>query len=180
MTATAANRERSDSLAAFYATQNPRVEAVVRYRGRSADHAVIDDACAAAWLALVRRPDITLDHHGTAWLKLIATRAAWRLMAREEEVRAGVFLTNRDRLGRDRRPRHPRRRPGRQHHQPRDPARTRPEVRRSNRARRDLFLHAAGHTYGEIAELTGSTHTAVNRPITEGRARLRPVAANPR
>jgi DNA-directed RNA polymerase specialized sigma24 family protein len=41
------------------------------------------------------------------------------------------------------------------------------------RERRDLFLQALGYRYREIAAATGSTYTAVNRRITEGRARLR-------
>jgi DNA-directed RNA polymerase specialized sigma24 family protein len=38
------------------------------------------------------------------------------------------------------------------------------------RERRDLILSAGGFKYPEIAGLTGSTYTAVNRRITEGRA----------
>jgi DNA-directed RNA polymerase specialized sigma24 family protein len=44
------------------------------------------------------------------------------------------------------------------------------------RERRDLLLHAAGYRYDEIAEMTGSTYTAVNRRLTEGRAHLRDLA----
>ncbi|HEY4278976.1 MAG TPA: sigma factor-like helix-turn-helix DNA-binding protein [Conexibacter sp.] len=40
------------------------------------------------------------------------------------------------------------------------------------RERRDLLLQAAGYRYAEIAVLTGSTYTAVNRRLTEGRRRL--------
>ncbi len=43
------------------------------------------------------------------------------------------------------------------------------------REREALWLHGLGHSYNEIAELTGSRYTAVNRRITEGRARLRDV-----
>ena len=38
---------------------------------------------------------------------------------------------------------------------------------------RDLFLQACGYRYGEIAALTGSTYTGVNRRLAEGRAELR-------
>jgi DNA-directed RNA polymerase specialized sigma24 family protein len=41
------------------------------------------------------------------------------------------------------------------------------------RERRDLLRLAAGYRYREIAAATGSSHTAVNRRNTEGRARLR-------
>lgn len=39
--------------------------------------------------------------------------------------------------------------------------------------RRALFLQAGGYRYHEIADLTGSTYTAVNRRLSEGRAHLR-------
>jgi DNA-directed RNA polymerase specialized sigma24 family protein len=42
-----------------------------------------------------------------------------------------------------------------------------------SRERRDLFLLAGGFRYVEIATLTGSTYSAVNRRLAEGRARLR-------
>lgn len=39
--------------------------------------------------------------------------------------------------------------------------------------RRALALLALGYTYAEIGELTGWTHTKINRCLAEGRARLR-------
>lgn len=176
MTATAPNRERRALLDAFYAKYHHNVHAVVRYRARPADDAIIDDACAIAWLKLVGRPDIDLDARGVAWLKLTATREAWRCMDRNGEILAGVFLTNPD---------HP--------DEIADPAtldgdpvaaavnhetqRERVELFAALKPneRRDLLLAAAGYTYTEIARRTGSTYTAVNRRITEGSARLRPV-----
>ena len=41
------------------------------------------------------------------------------------------------------------------------------------REREALYLHGLGHSYHEIAKLTDSTYTAVNRRITEGHAALR-------
>jgi DNA-directed RNA polymerase specialized sigma24 family protein len=41
------------------------------------------------------------------------------------------------------------------------------------RERRDLYLQALGYRYSEIAAATGSSYTAVNRRLSEGRARLR-------
>jgi len=173
MSALAANGDRRDAVAAFYAAQHSRVEATVRYRARRADEAIVADACAIAWLALVRRADITLDDRGAAWLKLTATHAAWELTKRGPEILAGVFLINPD---------HPD-----ELAEPAtlggDPVATainheiqRERVKRfaalKPRERRELFLHAAGYKYREIAELTGSTYTAVDRRITEGRARL--------
>jgi DNA-directed RNA polymerase specialized sigma24 family protein len=44
--------------------------------------------------------------------------------------------------------------------------------------RQGLFLKALGYRYHEIAQLTGSTCTAVNRRLTEGRRRLRELRHN--
>jgi RNA polymerase sigma factor (sigma-70 family) len=43
--------------------------------------------------------------------------------------------------------------------------------------RRALLLRACGYSYVEIRELTGWTHTKVNRCLAEGRARLRSLSA---
>jgi DNA-directed RNA polymerase specialized sigma24 family protein len=41
------------------------------------------------------------------------------------------------------------------------------------REREALTLKALGYSYNEICELTNASHTAVNRRLAEGRARLR-------
>ena len=43
--------------------------------------------------------------------------------------------------------------------------------------RRAIALRAQGYSYAEICELTGWSHTKVNRALAEGRARLRALAA---
>jgi RNA polymerase sigma factor (sigma-70 family) len=43
--------------------------------------------------------------------------------------------------------------------------------------RRALVLRAEGYSYAEICEITGWTHTKVNRCLAEGRARLRELFA---
>jgi RNA polymerase sigma factor (sigma-70 family) len=43
--------------------------------------------------------------------------------------------------------------------------------------RRALALQAEGYSYAEIQEITGWTHTKVNRCLAEGRARLRQLLA---
>jgi hypothetical protein len=35
-----------------------------------------------------------------------------------------------------------------------------------------LFLQAAGYCYSDLQQLTGASYTAVNRRLTEGRARI--------
>ena len=49
------------------------------------------------------------------------------------------------------------------------------QVRRAIKPRRRdaLYLRGLGYSHAEIMRLTGSTYTAVNRRITEGRAALR-------
>lgn len=42
--------------------------------------------------------------------------------------------------------------------------------------RRALALQAEGYSYAEIGEITGWTHTKINRCLAEGRARLRQLA----
>ena len=44
-----------------------------------------------------------------------------------------------------------------------------------SREREALYLKGLGYSYREIARLTDSTYTAVNRRITEGRAALRRI-----
>jgi DNA-directed RNA polymerase specialized sigma24 family protein len=41
------------------------------------------------------------------------------------------------------------------------------------RERRALYLKALGYSYNEICDLTAASYTAVNRRLSEGRARLR-------
>ena len=45
--------------------------------------------------------------------------------------------------------------------------------------RRALALQAEGYSYAEIQEITGWTHTKVNRLLSEGRARLRLLQGPP-
>jgi RNA polymerase sigma factor (sigma-70 family) len=46
--------------------------------------------------------------------------------------------------------------------------------------RRALALRAQGYSYAEISQITGWTHTKVNRCLAEGRARLRELARGAR
>ena len=164
---------RTHELAAFYAEHHRRVLRGVSARAGGTDDEMIHDACAFAWLMLVRRDDVRFDRRGVAWLIVVGARRAWelaRLARRERPV--GGFLSVAD--------------PG----ELVEPAglasepvdrlialedhaeRLRRFQRPSPRERRDLFLQAAGYRYAEIVELTGSTYTAVNRRLTEGRRRL--------
>jgi RNA polymerase sigma factor (sigma-70 family) len=46
--------------------------------------------------------------------------------------------------------------------------------------RRAIVLRAEGYSYAEISEITGWTHTKVNRCLSEGRARLRELVRGAR
>ena len=172
-TITATDRLRARELAGFYAEQHRRVIRGVTARVGTVDDAVLDDACTFAWAVLVRRADVRLDRSGVYWLIVVGTRKVWELerLARRERPVGGLLSAaepgellepaglasepidrvialeeHADRVARFQLP--------------------------SPRERRELFLQAAGYSYAEISTLTGSTYTAVNRRLTEGRRQL--------
>ena len=165
--------ERCAALAALYDAHRAHLEARVRRAVCPADPDVVADACASAWLRLVGRPDVSLDRRGLSWLTLVAIQDAWRLTAARRDLAADPDLAAAGARGRE---------PGLE--SPDDPLdrlldreahqeRVACFAGLKSRERRDLLLSAAGFRYREIAALTGSTYTAVNRRVTEGRARLR-------
>ena len=79
---------RRDAIARFYATRHRAVYGAVRGNVGGVDEDTIQEACAIAWLALVRRDDVALDGRGFAWLVIIATRETWRA------YRAGIESTD--------------------------------------------------------------------------------------
>jgi RNA polymerase sigma factor (sigma-70 family) len=173
MPATEVSHERRDALTSFFIRHENSLRGAV-YKYSRAGRLGLDDACAIAWLKLVGRPDITLDERGFAWLVTVAIREAWRLRRDEHEWPAGVFLPESDRDDEMHEPIGPASDPAdlllaRELHRERV-ARLR---RLKPRERRDLILHAGGFGYSEIAQLTDSTYTAVNRRLSEGRAQLR-------
>jgi DNA-directed RNA polymerase specialized sigma24 family protein len=163
--------QRREQMGAFYTRQAPRLRKIVAARVLADEH-TIEDACAYAWERLVADDEIVLDRRGLAWLAMVAIREAWRLTAairrecpgpsaqdasaaegRLEKVRPGVeddalaAVEHRERV----------------------------TVFRTLKARerRELFLQALGYRYEEIAAMTGSSYTGVNRRLAEGRAQLR-------
>src|SRR5215207_4085919 len=63
--------ERARLIADFYAAQACRLRARFASKtGRPPD--AIEDACHTAWAILLRRPDISLDERGLAWLTIVA------------------------------------------------------------------------------------------------------------
>jgi RNA polymerase sigma factor (sigma-70 family) len=172
-------QDRSDQIAALYRVYAARLVALVSARIR-APRAIIEDACAMAWETLLTRTHVRLQHDSArGWLLRVAERQALRLVGDQQRQRpSGTFDTDHER---DTLP------------QPVDlnadtahlaTERMTDDQRRTDLAalkpaqQRALVLHAAGYTYDEIATVTASTRTAVNRRITEGRAALRTAAAD--
>ncbi|MEX3901755.1 RNA polymerase sigma factor, partial [Paraburkholderia sp. BR10954] len=140
------------------------------------DATAIEDACGYAWLQLTRRTDISLDRRGMGWLSRVAVHEAWRLLQADESCASdpvdgrapmGLAAAVGDPLERAL-----------------DVATHRERVAHfatlKPRERRDLILHAGGFRYREIAHLTGSSYTAVNRRVSEGRRRLYVLAGSSR
>jgi DNA-directed RNA polymerase specialized sigma24 family protein len=152
--------ERRAALQTFYDTHHRRLASKVHRAVEGITPWDAEDVCGFAWLRLTHRDDITLDRRGFAWLATVAVREGWRLTNAPELgplpdpigllddplEHALATSTHNERLQRF--------------------AQLKP------RERRDLLLFAAGYSYREIAAMTNSTYTAVNRRITEGRSRL--------
>jgi DNA-directed RNA polymerase specialized sigma24 family protein len=165
--------DRRAQVAAFYAAHAEGLRRIVTRHAR-ANEPTIEDACQHAWASLLDRDDVELGRRGLAWLATVAIRETWRLASTHREIPMGTM-----------------------HHEagcagelPELPtAEPEPDERAIDRSahaervadlralkcreRRELFLQAVGYRYEEIAAITGSTYTAVNRRIAEGRAELR-------
>ena len=137
------------------------------------DPAIAEDACSFAWMQLLRhqpdRPTVL------GWLRQVAVREAWLLakQARRKTPLADSELAC-EQLADAPNPGHAAVDPaeivaGR--HQARQAAQVLDDLH--PRGARYLALHAAGYSYREIAALENITYTAVNRYITEARARIR-------
>jgi RNA polymerase sigma factor (sigma-70 family) len=160
-------------IAAFYAGHANRVQRTVAGRVR-APRQTIEDACQTAWTMLLLREDIDLDHRGAAWIATVARHEALQLTSRRREVPVGAFLPWSPAPGIATEPVDDTSDPG-------DVVAARDQLVRDfallkPREREALYLKALGYSYHEIAHLTNATHTAVNRRINEGRARLRKLA----
>jgi DNA-directed RNA polymerase specialized sigma24 family protein len=169
---------RSEQIAAFYRRHADRIRRTVA----AVVHAsveTIEDACQTAWAFRLRRDDVSVDDRGANWLITVAIRQAWQLALSSRETPVGTFQgvaggdddvpEPADRLATD----------------TDEQALSRIEAAErvvdlqalKARERRELYLKALGYSYGEIAQLTGSTYTEVNRRVVEGRARLRTLQA---
>jgi DNA-directed RNA polymerase specialized sigma24 family protein len=167
---------RAEQVAALYVRQADRLRRIVAGKVSAAEQ-TIEDACQTAWAKLLRRDDIPLDDGGVAWLATVAIREGWRLASIAREIPMGAMRPGDPDDGELPEPVGPE--PGAdeqaiarlEHCQRIADLRT-----LKARERRELYLQALGYRYKEIAEATGSTYTAVNRRLTEGRAQLRRLA----
>jgi RNA polymerase sigma factor (sigma-70 family) len=152
---------RGDEAQLFRDHEMP-LRAAVRHFAR-VDETVIDDACAHAWLQLMRcQPD---RDRAFAWLRTVAVREAWRLSKLERrDVRLDALPSVHD--------------PGRDALAPSIEARD--ALRRlaalPHRQRRFLTLQIAGHSRTEIAAQTGATPRTVDRQLARARHHLRLVS----
>jgi RNA polymerase sigma factor (sigma-70 family) len=154
---------------ALYRTHAGRLWRIVRSRVRG-DDALIDDACAAAWLILLRaqpRRDTAF-----AWLVTVAEHEAWRL-ARAGDAHAPLVpalpsgdVPPLDAPGEPRDPLAPMHARERLH----EVAATLPE-----RKLRIVALQALGYSYTEIAALTGDTPRTVDRQLRRAKRLLDPL-----
>lgn len=156
-----------DEAKLFAAHHDDLVNQLARRLGGDRDTA--EEACALAWLQLLRVQPERSDALG-GWLYVTAKHEAWRL------YRTRTAATGADRVLAEH--------TGPAARDPYEQLTERDQLRLlahlSPAQRRVLCLVATGHSYKEICAATGHTYTWVNRHITEGRARLRQLAAKSR
>lgn len=123
--------------------------------------AVVDDACAFAWLQFLRgQPDRAT---ALGWLRTVAIREAWRLTRIEQHDAHLEQIPNWEQLhGRDTLE------PTVDAHQLLQSVADLP-----HRQRRALLLLAGGHSYAEIATATDGTRDSVNSHLRRARRNLR-------
>ena len=158
-----------------FAEHAERMQSLVE-RASNQDHRhLAEDACSIAWQRLAARPDIEIDedHNWFKWVYVVAIREQWSL-ARKANREFSLDQPDRPELG-----------PGGTTQLGRIPAledtfdqvADREQLRLLKELplprRRALFLQATGHSYQEIAALSGLTRTQVNRYVSEGRNRVR-------
>jgi RNA polymerase sigma factor (sigma-70 family) len=166
---------RSDD-AEFYRANAERLRRRIEWRVQWASRDQIEDACATAWLILLRvRPR---RETAFAWLVVVAERETWRLI-RNDRWHAPLVPETAPNRDADDHPLEPFDAPAGE----RDPLTdlcARERLREvaaalSDRQREAIGLLAAGFSYDEIAALTGATHRTVDRQIRRGKRRLDPL-----
>ncbi len=168
---------RDEQITGFHVRHADRLRRSIAKKARGLDDAIIDDACAFAWATLVRRPDVDLERYEAYWwLYKVALRQAWALgrAQRLEQPIGGLNGADEDSL---------------------EPISVDSDVadlvadrldrttvhevlgRLHWRERREPLLYAHGFSYEEIAAITGTSYTAVNRWLARGKNALRTARA---
>jgi RNA polymerase sigma factor (sigma-70 family) len=154
----------------LYRTSSTRLERIVRLDVRAPD-AVIEDACQFAWSRLLCHRDRVRAEAALAWLDKTAVHEAFKLLRRDcrelslEETLAcwGESAVS-----------------------ARAPAPDELLEQREllaqicdlpERQQRVLWLHAAGHSYAEVAAHEGYTMRTVERQLLRAKRRMRGLAA---
>lgn len=143
----------------------PALEHIVR-RGARASDAVVEDACQAAWLTLIRHRDHIPDRAARGWLARAALYEAFRLQRRELREPAWD-LESEDEKTDLKHPAGP------------DPCHVLEQRQRLAcvsrlpvRQQRLIWLRALGFHYEEIATHEGCTTRTVERQLERARRRL--------
>jgi RNA polymerase sigma factor (sigma-70 family) len=151
---------------ALFREQEAHLRATLRRRfNYTVPDVLLEDACASAWAIAWAHRDRIPEENPMGWLVVVARNEAFALIRRR---------------GRERYGEPPADQPA-ESHDPELAFRAREQLdllsRLSPNQRLALGLRAAGYRYDEICELTGKTYTWTNRHVSEGRARLRELAA---
>jgi DNA-directed RNA polymerase specialized sigma24 family protein len=168
---------RDEQITRFYQRHADRLRRSIAQRTCGLDDAIIDDACGFAWELVCRRPDIDLDRSQAYWWTYkVALRRAWALgrARRREQPIGGLNGVDEDSLE-----------PADLDSDVADVVAERIEHQSMRevlgrlhwRERRELALFAYGLSYEEIATVTGTSYTAVNRWMARGRNALRAARA---
>jgi RNA polymerase sigma factor (sigma-70 family) len=168
---------RDEQIADFYREHAARLHRGICGKTVGLDDATVEDACASAWERLLGRPDIDLERYEAYWwLYKVALREAWALGRRRRREQPVGGMSGADADADE---------PVDLDSDVADVVAQRVEHAAVDevlgtlhwRERRELLLFAYGLSYQEIAELTGTSYTSVNRWMARGRNALRAAGA---
>jgi hypothetical protein len=168
---------RDEQIAALYTRHAARLRRAISARARGLDATLVDEACAFAWEKLLRRLDIDVTrYYADRWIYKVALHRA-RVLGPRGPSRAAVRQPERrrQRPTRTARPRRRHRRDRRRSRRMRDGARG-PRRAALARASRALALRPR-LSYEQIAKVTGTSYTAVNRWLDRGKKAPRQARA---
>lgn len=128
-----------------------------------------DDALGRATLILLEKAPAHAPDRLAAWMHLVTKREALAIRCERERLLSAELA---ERPSSEPCPAERAERREWAHGRARVLLRLKPDERRA------LVLSGEGYSYAEISELNGWTYTKVNRCLTEGRARMRQLAAD--